>query len=254
MASGTPLREHRSVSPASWSLALLGPVAVSVALIPVRTDIRASNVSLVLVVVVILAAIAAGRVGGAVAACSSAIAFDFFFTRPYYSLRIAGRDDVETAILLLVVGLIVGELVVRSWQSRAAAASSRHEVERVRRVSAVAAGGESPGALILRVRQELVDVLHAQRCRFESPPFLESYPVLAHGSVRLPGVELPARGPESSNLVALPVFGRGREIGRFVVELEQPGSGVLIPVEDRALASALADQLGAALVEINQSS
>ena len=76
--------------------------------------------SLVLVLVVVVAAVLGGRVGGAVAALVSMASFDFFFTRPYYSFTINSRDDVETAVLLLVVGLIVGELVVRTRRSEIA--------------------------------------------------------------------------------------------------------------------------------------
>ena len=69
--------------------------------------------------------------------------FDFFFTRPYNSFTINSRDDLETAVLLLVVGLVVGELVVRTRRSERRAAESRAEVVHVRRLSELAAGGES---------------------------------------------------------------------------------------------------------------
>jgi K+-sensing histidine kinase KdpD len=133
-------------SPLAWLVALAGPVVVSAALIPLRDSIRTSNVSLVLVLVVVAAAVMGGRATGAVAAVVSAASFDFFFTRPYYSFTINNRDDVETAVLLIAVGLIVGELVVRARRSQVQAAASRAEVVRVRRLSELAAGGAAPGA------------------------------------------------------------------------------------------------------------
>ena len=44
------------------------------------------------------------------------------------------------------------------------------------------------------------------------------------------------------------MFGAGRAVGRFVIDLELGASGITVPPEDRALAVALADQLGTVLV------
>jgi hypothetical protein len=235
-----------SLSPLAWVVALAGPVVVSAALIPVRADIRTSNVSLVLVLVVVLSAVLGGRLGGALAALVSFAAFDFFFTRPYYSFTINSRDDIETAVLLLVVGLIVGELVVRNRRSRTHAAESRAEVVRVRRLSELAAGGEPAGRLIGIVRGELVSLLHVEECRFEPLPFREDLPEMTHQGVRIPGSDLREPMPTDGR-VALPVYGGGRPVGRFVIDLEDRTTGIALPPEDRALAVALADQLGTVL-------
>src|SRR5262249_44623661 len=86
----------------------LGPVAVAAALVPLRTTIDNTNLALILVVVVVTAAVIGGRGAGAMAAVLATVSFDFFLTRPYLSLRIANTDDVETALILLAVGLLVG--------------------------------------------------------------------------------------------------------------------------------------------------
>lgn len=234
---------HR-ISPVAWLVAVVGPVAVSVILVPVRDQIRTSNVSLVLVLVVVGAAVLGGRVTGAVAAITSVVSFDFFFTRPYYSLTIHSRDDVETALLLLAVGLIVGELVVRARRSEVRAAESRAEVVRVRRLSELAAGGEPRGRLIGIVQGELVSLLPVRGCRFEPFPVREDLPELTHSGVRIPGVEDADR---MTGRVALPVYGAGRPLGRFVLDFEDQHTGIGVPPEDRALAVALADQLGTVL-------
>ncbi len=49
------------------------------------------------------------------------------------------------------------------------------------------------------------------------------------------------------NEVALPVWGGGREIGRVVLVLPENSTGSTLPADDRALAVALVDQLGAVL-------
>lgn len=249
MDDDQPTRRARpSLSPLAWVVALTGPVVVSAALIPLRDEIRTSNVSLVLVLVVVVAAVLGGRAGGAVAALVSMASFDFFFTRPYYSFTINSRDDVETALLLLVVGLIVGELVVRTRRSETQAAVSRAEVVRVRRLSELSAGGEPAGRLIGIVQGELVSLLHVRGCRFEPLPFREDLPELTHQGVRIPGIDVP-EVPARDGRVSLPVYGAGRPVGRFVLDLEsnEGATGIALPPEDRALAVALADQLGTVL-------
>jgi len=240
---GTP---ERHTSGWAWAVAVIGPIAISAALVAFRGEIRPSNAALVLVLAVLVAAFVAGRAGGAVAAVVSALCFDFFFTRPYYRFTIDSRDDIETTIVLLIVGLAVGELVVRARRSRQVASASRREVEQVRRVAALGAGGEAAGKLMQILQRELVEALGVRDARFERPPFTTVLPRLGHGSVTVPaqanGTPL---GPR--NEVELPVFGQGRELGRFVLVLAEDSTGISMNPDDRALAAALADQLGAAL-------
>jgi K+-sensing histidine kinase KdpD len=67
-----------------------------------------------LVVVVIVAAAATGiRAAGVTATLSGTLWFDYFLTAPTGSFSIDGAGDVQTAVLLLVVGLTVTELAVR---------------------------------------------------------------------------------------------------------------------------------------------
>jgi hypothetical protein len=177
----------------------------------------------------------------------AALCFDFFFTRPYYSFTIDRRDDVETTVVLLVVGLVVGELVVRARRSERAATASRRQVDQIRRVAELAAGSGPAGRLIDVVERELIDLLGARGARFERPPFSTVLPQLRHGIVTIPGSDRdgPPLGP--TNEVELPVWGGGREIGRLVLVMPLDSVGVGIPPDDRAIAVALVDQLGAVL-------
>jgi hypothetical protein len=232
-----------------FAVAALGPVAVSGLLVLVRGEILTTNAALVLVVVVVVSAIVGGRWGGALAAVVAAACFDFFFTVPYYSFTIDSRDDVETTALLLAVGLTVGELVVRARRSRQLARASRRELEQMRRVVELAAGGGTAGRLINVVQRELVDVLGARGVRFERPPFSTRLPQLGHGKVVL-SAGGSASGPASAapgNEFELPVWGGGREIGRLVVVMPADSNAAGLPAADRALAVALTDQLGAVL-------
>ncbi len=177
----------------------------------------------------------------------SALSFDLFFTRPYGSFTVANRNDLETVVLLLLVGLAIGELVVRSRRSRRVAVQSRVEVDRMRRLAELAAGGESTGELVLIVQRELSTLLPLDGCRFERPPFATTLPRLQHGTVRVPSA--PERGTAEgpTHEVELPVWGEGREVGRFVLDLQSGTTGITLPIEARRTAVALADQLGTLL-------
>jgi hypothetical protein len=230
-----------------FTVAVFGPIAVASALLPFRDDIQASNVALVLVLSVLVAAVVGDRAGGAIAALVAAVSFDFLFTRPYYSFSINNGDDVQTVVLLLAVGLVVGEIVAQSRRSQAVAQRRSREAEYLRHLAELAAGGESPGRLVTVVQNELTAILGLKSCRFERPPFQTTLPQLRHRGVRIDG-DIDGPGGLSSQ-VELPVRGGGRVVGRFVLTMPAEGTGMRLPGESRALAAALADQLGAALVD-----
>ena len=58
---------------------------------------------------------------GAVTAVAAAIAYDYFHTKPYNSLRVNAARDVVTMGLLLFIGLIVSEASARRRRARAIA-------------------------------------------------------------------------------------------------------------------------------------
>jgi hypothetical protein len=239
---------ERGFGPAVAAVAILAPLAVSGVLLVFRDHLFTPNAALVLVLAVLAAAIVGGRWGGALSALVAALCFDFFFTRPYYSFTINRRHDVETTIILLVVGLVVGELVTRARRTRRIADASRREIDQIHRVAELAAGNSPEGRLITIVEREVVEVLGARGARFERPPYATLLPYLGHGVVTVPsGGDDAARAMGPRNEVALPVVGHGREVGRLVLVLPRDSSGADLAADDRALAVALVDQLGAVL-------
>jgi hypothetical protein len=190
----------------------------------------------------------AGVVLGVVGSIFTAAAFDFFHTRPFNTLKITNADDVETTILLLVVGLAAGEVATWAARLRARLHDEREQMRRLQRVAELAAIAEpdSLDALTDHVAAELQTVLRLRDCWFERPPHLGRFPVLDRvGDVeatvshhRAEGLVLPADGVE------LPVVGAGRVLGRFVL-IPQPRTGVSL--ERRLVAVTMADQVGAAL-------
>jgi Domain of unknown function (DUF4118) len=229
--------------------ALVLPMGVAAAFIPLRDHVAATDVALLLTVVILVAAILGGRLVGAAAAFDAAFAFDVFFTRPYYSLRIDRAEEIETAVLMLIVGVAIGEIVTRSKRDRFAAHVSRSNLERVSRITELAAGGEPPGRLIRVARRELMDVLDLNDCEFERPPFFDALPRLSHSGLTIPPILGDDRNAaDRSTRIELPIWAEGLEIGRFVLTLADEDTGLEFAPEARASALALADQLGIALL------
>ena len=233
-------------------LSAVAPVAVALLLLPLRDEMLSVNVALVLVVVVVALARYGGRVAGAVAAVMSTLAFDLLHTEPYGHLRIDSVDEIETTLLLAVVGLTVGSVAARARYARAATEELVDEVARIHRVTEMIAAGSPLPAVVDAVEYELSDLLGLRACRFERPPFASTLPVIDHAGRVLPvthyrfrgdGFELPAEGVE------LLVDNRGETLGRFVLD-PKPGHGV--EEEARRSAVVLADLVGVALVEADQ--
>jgi hypothetical protein len=229
------------------ALAGLAPVAVACALVPLRTTVDNTIVALVLVLTVVGSGAVGGRAAGAVAAVVSALAFDFFHTRPYLSLTIDSAEDVETTALLLLIGTAVGQLGVLARRRRKEVDQARSETASLRRVAEKATRDTSPETVIEAVRAELVAVLSLDHCTYCPGPPPEGAAVLEpSGWIDAGGVHRYSRGgfalPEEG--AAIPVRSRGVVIGHLFC---LPTHGTTVSLERRRVAVALADQLGVAL-------
>lgn len=231
------------------ALALAGPLVALVALLPLRGHVLNANLALILVLVVLGVAVAGGRTAGVVSALVAAVAYDLVLAPPYGSLAIARESDIETTVLLGLIGLIAGELVERARRSEAAAIARRRELERVRRRAELAAGGEPPGRLIALSTDELTDLLGLAACHYVPTAAPDDLPIFTHGSISIPGV-VNNRLPEGA--AALPVRAHGRDLGYFLLVFPTPSFGVDTPIDDKHAAVALADQLGLALLRFRR--
>src|SRR5262245_6486082 len=116
------------------ALGALLPIAVAALLVGVRGEIESANIALILVLTVVVAAVTGGWRAGAIAAVVSALSFDFFHTRPYLRLTIDSQDDVETTVLLLIVGVAVGFIASRARTARMEVEAGRAEIRSIHRV------------------------------------------------------------------------------------------------------------------------
>ena len=234
------------------AIALAGPVALCAILLPLRQSFVGSSLPLVLVLPLVIAAILGGRPGGVIAAVMTVAAFDFFFTRPFYSLAIHGQDDVITTLVLLVVGLVVAELVVRTRRSERVAAERAARVESMRRVAGMGSANERPGWLITAAGEELLTTLGADEIVYRAGAPDGGFPVLGHGRITVPSGAPPLVEPDWAEgwTLALPVDSFGRPIGHFQVHFSDRNAPLGLSSDARIHAIALADTLGAGLARL----
>jgi Domain of unknown function (DUF4118) len=226
--------------------ALAAPLALAAILVPFRASFPNTDAALAMILVVVAVAANGYRLAGILAAVSAAVWFDFFLTRPYERFTITRSADIETTVLILVIGVAVTEIAV--WGRRQHLAASRRAgyLEGINAAAEAVAVGGSPSVLIDQVCVQLTRLLALRSCRFEYGVAGLGRPArLRHDGQLTPGD--PSREPESDGLPAdteLLVENHGILQGRFMMS-PQPGSRPTL--EQRLVAVAFADQVGAAL-------
>lgn len=226
--------------------AVVLPLGVSILLVPFRSSFANTASALILVAVIVAVAALGNRVCGLVATVSATLWFDFFLTRPYEKLAITHRPDIETAVSLFAVGLIVTELAARNRHHHTTAAQEADYVGLIYDASELAASGASASEVVERVRRELVQLLNLRGARFDETTAERPMMRLEHDARVLLGGQIWAvdrmglPGPE----IELLVHSRGEVLGRFVLT---PTPGHPVTYEQRVVAVALADQAGTAL-------
>ena len=221
---------------------LIAPVAISLALVPVRQSFNSTDDALVLVIVVVGVSTIGNRLAGVIGALSSSTWFDFFFTRPYEHFSITKRADIETTLLLLVVGVVATELAARGERQRQIAREGANYLEMIHDFSELTATGEPAEFVIIRAAAELTDLLYLRDCRFEQTQADRSCPRLEPGGEvivsgkRWLASDIGLPSPE----VELLVESHGQLRGRFVLV---PTPGQPVTLERRVVAVALAGQV-----------
>ncbi|MDE2488452.1 MAG: DUF4118 domain-containing protein [Alphaproteobacteria bacterium] len=102
------------------------------------------DVTLVFVLAVVVSAAAFGWGPALAAALAGVLTFDYFFTRPYHSLRIDSPSDLAAAGLLLVIAAVVSSV----------AAEARRQARTAQEAAAHAKALEQVAAKVLQGRPE----------------------------------------------------------------------------------------------------
>jgi K+-sensing histidine kinase KdpD len=229
----------------------IAPVVVCGVLAIFRDSLTAATDVLVVVLVVVAAASTGVRIAGIVAALSGGVWFDFFLTQPYGRLAINDPNDVEAAVLLVVIGAAVTEVAL--WGRRQQARASRRAgyLDGVLGTAEIVTlRHETPG-LIDHIADQIQQILGVSRCRFVTGPVHdERIPILNHqGLVTRRGhqVNVDRDGLPTDDEIALEVTRAGVILGHFL--LTASASIARPTLEQRKVAVLLADQAGSALSE-----
>ena len=210
------------------ALGVLGSLALSVAMLPLRGHLHNDNIALALVVPVLIAGVIGGRWAGALSAITAALCFDFFFTQPYLSLRIASSNDITSGVVLVIVALISAEVGIarrarscrpcvplrsrsplsRSWSSPCATVRSKMSCRRCGRSSSGSSVSPTPRTSPARRSRRSPVWACGGRSKVDRS-------IATHTDFLLPpgGIELPSR-PD------------GRVFGRLVLFTSEPGAGI----------------------------
>ena len=233
---------------AIFAAALLAPLLASALISTLRNSLENTNAALVLVLVVVAAASTGIRLAGVLAALSSAVWFDIFLTAPYLAFAIIDRADIETTVLLVLVGLAVSEIAY--WGRTQQAEASRHEgfLAGVIEAAGVVAAGDSPTeTLVDHVERQIVQILKLDRCVFSStvsiglPVLQPDGTVVRHGQA----LDVDRFGLPTDSHVQLLAQSGGTIRGEFLLtaatRIARPS------LEARRVAVTLADQVAAAI-------
>ncbi len=225
--------------------ALVLPFGVAGVLMPFRGSFANTDAALVLVVVIVAVAANGHRFAGLLAAASAAIWFDFFLTKPYERFTITHRADLETTLLLLVVGAAVTELAVQGRRQRRIALTDAAYLAAIGETTDLVASGAAPQLVIDRVTAHLTALLGLRGCRFERFSFGGMPRLEEDGRLRIDDGywDLDEYGMPGINVEIL-ASSRSGTHGRFVLD---PTPGSLAPQAARQVAVILANQVASAL-------
>lgn len=207
-----------------------------------------TTAALVLVLLVAVVATVGTRVTGLTCAVSGAAWFDFFLTEPRHSFAIDSADDVEVAVVLVLVGLLVTE-VVRWGQRQQSVADDRAAYLEDVMLAAESAAAGSAAPTASGVTSAIAAVLGADAARFVPGASAAAFAaaIESDGTVttRRGHLDVDRSGLPTIGETAIPVRHHGTQLGQVAVASV---STVARPdLERRRVAVLLATQLGAEL-------
>ena len=151
--------------------AVLLPVATCAILYRFREDVPSATSALILVLWVVAAAASGDRLAGLLAAISAGAAFDFFLTAPYLRFTIEDPDDIQAAVLLVLIGIAVTEVALWGHRQQAGAARRSGYLKGVLGTARAVSEGDTPPDVVVEVvARQIAEVLGADSCRFVAGP------------------------------------------------------------------------------------
>lgn len=268
-------RRRRTVA---YALALLGPVALTAALRPLRAEVNLSTVLLLLLSLVVGVAGTGGTGPAVVAAVLGTLLVNWYFTPPYGTITINDPENLLSLAVLAATGITVAALLERALRRRVEAEAARAEAaglaQELRQGEAeadrLAAANELRTALLRAVSHDLRTPLASMKASVTSlmqddvawsaadtRTFLETIDTEADRLDRLVGelldmgrieagaVEVALTPVSVDELLAGALDGAGATPDRIRLEVPEDLPGVVVdpPLVERALANVLTNAL-----------
>ena len=121
------------------------------------------NPSALYIVAVVATAYVSGTAGAVVSAIASFLLYDYFFVDPRYTFTISDPDEYLSVILLLFVGIVVGQLAALQRSRTRDAVAREREAHALFRVSRSLATRDSTPQVLPDLARVLVDEAHMDR-------------------------------------------------------------------------------------------
>src|SRR3954447_1445529 len=155
-------------------LLLLAAATVAVAVL--EQALGVANASSAYLVAVVLAALLAGTAGAVITAIGSAAVYNYLFTEPRFTFAIHDAGVLLSVVLLLFVGIVVGELAALQHQRADAATAREAEARALFRISRSLATRESMGEALRAILAVIVSEAGVDRAwvGFGAEPAVES--------------------------------------------------------------------------------
>jgi two-component system sensor histidine kinase KdpD len=209
-----------------WTLAVLGPPLLTLVMAHLREVLGLPSELLLYLLVVLAAAAAGGLWPALVAAGSSFLLGNWFFTPPQYTFTISEAENVLAFGVFLVVGVVVSMLVTAAARRSLDAARARSEAETLARMGGSLIGEGDPLVALMKQLQATFEVDAIAVLRKQGPGWSVESSV---------GTPVPARPEDGALSVPLD------EITELVVV------GARLDPEDLGILGAFTGQLGLAL-------
>jgi two-component system sensor histidine kinase KdpD len=120
---------------AQYGVALLLVAIATLIAFAADQVVAAPSLTLIFVVPVVIAATSLGWGPSVATVVASVLAFDFFFTQPYFTLRITDPSEIWAAVLLLATSALVSAV---AGQSRRSALEARRAADQAQALQALA--------------------------------------------------------------------------------------------------------------------
>ena len=228
-----------------YAIAIVGTIALTASLLPVRDSITPLSKGFGYLVVVVIAAAVGGLWPGIAASVFGFLTFNFFFLPPYNTFVIGRGEDVVVLFVFLGLSILISTLLARVIERAGAAEAREEELRTLQSLSAelvaVVPGPDSYRSVLAR----LLDLFgfSAGSLYVQDPEARDLVERVAVGAA--PGELSPRWDPAAQGRVPerLPLSVGGRNLGLFVLRGDRTP---LSPAESRVL-RAFCDEFALAL-------